>query len=561
MSSVKPVKSPLLDTVQSLPLHCGVYLMKDIRDRIIYIGKSKNIRSRVQSYFSSEKSLKNMFLIPRVHHIDYILTDTEAEAFLLEANLVKKHKPKYNVRLKDDKSYPYIRCSMEDDFPRFYMERKVKRKGSLYFGPYTEAYFVRWMIQFLNEQFQIRDCSNHFMKNRERPCLSYEIGNCPAPCVQKVDPQKYRNQVKKALSFLKGGGKSVLRNMEIQMQTLSKQERFEEAARLRNRMRAISFTRKKQSVIMGKDQNLDVFAFYGNSKGLLIQVLCVRAGSVIGHRFHFEYYRDNKFFEEQFFSFITQYYMENFLPAMILVSIKDISSFSVEVLEEALFKIHNTKTDIRAPSSSGEKQLMEMALNNAETRLNEQLAKKHSLLKGLEEIRSRFRLKFLPERMECFDISHFQGKELVASQVVFEDGQPKKEDYRKYKLRTVKGVDDFASMKEVLDRRLLHTEYEDPHLMVVDGGKGQLKKALAALKEADREDIFLVAMAKAKVSPDFSAKEVNSSQERFFIPGRRDPLVFPDHSPGLRILMHLRDEAHRFAISYHRHLFRRSFIE
>ena len=559
---MKNIKHILHNTVQSLPVHCGVYLMKDLKEHIIYVGKAKNIKSRVQSYFSNEKSLKNMFLTPRVHYIDYILTDTEAEAFLLEANLIKKHKPKYNVRLKDDKSYPYIRCSIEDNFPRFYMERKVKRKGSIYFGPYTEAYFVRWMIHFLNEQFKIRDCSNHFMKSRIRPCLSYEIGNCPAPCVKNIDKEKYQNQVKKAISFLKGGGKSILKDMETQMKVLSKQERFEEAARLRNRIRAITLTRNKQSVVTGKDQNMDVLAFYGgNQKGLLFQILCVRAGSIVGHRFHFEPHLSKSVLEEQFFSFIMQYYMDNFLPCTVLISVENTNSFSSKTLGDALYKIHNKKVYIKIPSSRIEKQLMDIALNNAKNRFKEQSEKKHSLVKGLEEIQNKFHLKHFPERMECFDISHFQGKELVASQVVFEDGQPKKEDYRKYKLKTVKGIDDFASINEVLIRRLSHKEYTDPHLVVVDGGKGQLKKALAALKDADRQDISLVAMAKAKVESDFSGKEVKSSKERFFIPGRRNAIVFSDNSPGLKILIHIRDEAHRFAISYHRHLFRRSFAD
>ena len=561
--NMKPVKVLLKNTIKSFPGQCGVYLMKDINNRVIYVGKAKNLKSRVQSYFSNDKSFKNIFLIPRIYHIDYILTDTEVEAYLLEAGLVKKHKPRYNVRLKDDKSYPYIRCSMEDRYPRFYMERRVRKKGSLYFGPYTDAFFARRMIRFLNEQFKIRDCSNHFMKGRIKPCLTYHIGNCTAPCVDKESQIDYLQQVKQSLSFLKGKGKAVLKDMEVQMKKLSKEERFEEATRLRDRIKAVEFCREKQYVVSQQKKNLDVVAFYSDKKAILFHTLHIRAGSVVGHRFHYESHINQNpvFFSEHFCSFIIQYYMDNLVPDLILLSYDQPESFLFATLEQVLFKIHGKSVCVRRPTGNIEKKLMEMSLKNAQSRFKEQYSQKQSLLQGLADIQKKFHLKNLPERMECFDISHFQGENQVAAQAVFEEGVPKKEDYRRYKIKWVQGVDDFASIKEVVGRRFNHREYPDPHLLVVDGGKGQLAKALLALKEAGRDDVSVVAIAKARVKSDFSSKEVKVSHEKFFLPGRKNALVFPSDSKALHILMHLRDEAHRFAVTYHRRLSQKSFME
>ena len=559
---MKKVKQLLKDTIKGFPRQCGVYLMKDIHNRTIYIGKAKNLKSRVQSYFSNDKSFKNIFLIPRIHHIDYVLTDTEVEAYLLEASLVKKNKPRYNVRLKDDKSYPYIRCSMEESYPRFYVERRVKHKRSLYFGPYTEASVARRMVRFLNEQFKIRDCSNQFMKSRKKPCLTYHINNCTAPCVNKVSQEDYSQQVKQSLSFLRGRGKAVLKDMESQMKKSSSEERFEEAARLRDRLKAIEFCREKQFVVSQAQKNLDAIAFYKDKKAVLFQTLHVRSGAVTGQRFYYDsnINADRIFFSELFCSFIVQYYMDNLIPDLILLSGEQTKDFLFSTLEKTLFKVHGKKIFVRNPRGNVEKKLVDMALKNAQSKFKEQYSKKQILLKGLETIQKKFHLETWPERMECFDISHFQGKDQVASQVVFEEAAPKKEDYRKYKIRMVKGVDDFASIKEVLDRRFKHTEYPDPQLLVVDGGKGQLKKALLALKEAGKEEIPVVAMAKARVQSDFSSETVKSGQERFFLPGRKNALVFPSDSEALRILTHLRDEAHRFAITYHRRLSQKSLI-
>ena len=564
------VRQTLKKSVDNFPTQCGVYLMRDKTGKPVYIGKAKNLKSRVRSYFSNDTNFKNTFLLPRVQNIDYIVTETEAEAFLMEAGLVKQHKPRYNVRLKDDKSYPYIRCSMEEAFPRFHIERKVKKRGSLYFGPYTDVGIARRMTRFLSEHFKIRDCSNHFMKSRTKPCLTYDIGCCTAPCVKKVNSKKYNLQVKKSLSFLKGKGKEVLKDMEKQMQKLSQKEQFESAARLRDRIKAVNFCREKQSVVGTKTQNMDVMAFYGNLKEVLFQTLHIRAGAVTGHRFYYESNIKQNFKKPSWGgsqppqhskdSFILQYYMDNLIPDQILLSSEQISDDLFPVLEKALFKIKGKPVKVSCPKSRSEKRLMDMALKNAQSRFKEQYSKKKTLLKGLKEIQQKFKLKSLPKRIECFDVSHFQGKDQTASQVVFENGEPKKSDYRKYKIRTVKGVDDFLALKEVLDRRFKHKEYLDPDLLIVDGGKGQLKQAVLVLKSAQKKHIAVTGMAKARVQSDFSAKEVKLGEERFFVPGRKNAIVFSSHSQGGKILIRLRDEAHRFAITYHRKLSKKSFF-
>lgn len=562
---MKKVENSLQKTVKAFPNSSGIYMMKDKKGFVLYIGKAKNLKSRVQSYFVNSKSFKNQFLSPRIHHVEYILTETETEAFLLEAHLIKKHKPRYNVQLKDDKSFPYIRCSMEEDYPRFYLDRKVKKKGSVYFGPYTEAYSARRMIRFLNQHFKIRDCSNHFMKSRTTPCLTHQMGNCTAPCVDKVTKKSYQEQIKQATGFLKKQNKELLKDMKVQMEKFARLERFEEAARLRDYIHSIEFCKNRQVVVDKTHQDSDVLTCFGDKTNILFQTLHIRAGSVVGERHYYsQYLNSGSFFYDMLSPFILQYYMDNFLPDLVLVDVNPAFVNSEEKsklkknffsnLEKALSKIHDKPVCVRSPKNQLEKRLMSMASNNAKNRLKEKNSKQNLQVEGLKEIQKKFHLKKIPERMECFDVSHFQGSHLVASQVVFENGVPRKEDYRKYKIKTVKGVDDFASIKEVLSRRLKHTEYKEPDLLIVDGGKGQLSQAVRVLKELHYTHIPVVAIAKARVKSDFSAKQIQTGKEKFFLPNRKNPVIFSTHSKALPLLVHIRDEAHRFAIQYYRKL-------
>ena len=581
-----------------LPAKNGVYLMKDIKNQVIYVGKAKNLKSRVRSYFSSDKNFKNRFLTPRVHQIDYIVTDTESEAYLLEARLIKKHKPRYNVRLKDDKSYPYIRCSIQEDYPRFYVERRVKKKDSLYFGPWTTAFFARQMVRFLNEQFQIRDCSNAFMKSRKKPCLTYQMGHCSAPCVHKVSSQKYSAQVKRALAFLKGKNqKTVLSQLKRNIKKLALQERFESAIILRDRVQAIEFCTQKPPDLQSIPANTDVWAFYGEKDHCLFQILHIRDSTLIGQSSRYfspehpvftkktpkktspsslKSHKEHTLSKDLVVSLMLQYYVDNVIPDLILnktcfekgSTLGAFSSYkkdfqhenpnkisvnsSLWICEKELSKIKGQQVVLRAPKSLAEKKLDHKALQEAKNHWKEQKTKQVLLQKGLREIQEKFGLKDLPFRMECFDVSHLQGQDQVASQVVFENGTPKKEDYRKYKIKHANPRDDFGSLKEALERRFRHKEYTIPDLLLIDGGKGQLKKAVEVLKEAGHAHTPVVSIAKKRTKSDFSSAKVKVSPERFYLPNRKNSLTLSPHSSALKILCHLRDEAHRFALAYHR---------
>lgn len=550
----------LREKVKEFPVQSGVYLMKNLADKIIYIGKAKNIRSRVRSYFTDSKdhSPKTRLLVQNITEIEYILTKTEVEAFLLEASLIKKHRPKYNIRLRDDKAYPYIRFSWADEYPRLYLARKVRKDGSLYFGPYTSGLAVQGTIRFLNRTFKIRDCADAMFNIRKRPCMTYQIGRCTAPCVDYITQEDYKTEVEGAKLFLKGQNKKVLKTLTEKMRSAADEEKFEVAARLRDSVEAIKAILQKQAVINDtteKDQ--DAVGFFGDPRGCLIETVHVRAGRVIGTRPHYlPHFDPNDPVEdhrEWMVDFLNQYYEDNFIPDEVLLPL-DIGSDLVKLMEAVLQERSGSKVTVRFATDEKGRNLVDMANENAKSHFLKYVSKSEEKLRGLEEIKERFNLSDRPRRIECYDISTFQGSETVASQVVFEDGVPAKEHYRRYKIKTVKGIDDFASMYEVLSRRFKHTEYEDPQLIVVDGGKGQLAQAVRILTEIGRQDIPVVGLAKARTESDFQKQEVESTDERFFLPGRQNPVIFKNNAEALHILAGIRDEAHRFAITYHRKL-------
>jgi excinuclease ABC subunit C len=485
-------------------------------------------------------------------------TKTEVEAYLLEASLIKKHRPRYNIRLKDDKAYPYIRASLEHDFPRFYLARRVAADGAMYFGPYTSGLSVRETIRFLNKTWKIRDCTDGFFKTRQRPCISHQIGQCTAPCVKFIGKEEYRVDVDSALQFLKGRDGKFMKDLNQRMKTAASEEKFEQAARLRDSIQAIERIFERQTVVnMHKDFDQDVVAFVGDERGTMIETLHIRGGRVIGSRPHFI----NRFNcnspeedpKEWLTSFLTQYYSENIIPDEIILQV-DLGNDIIKLMQAVFIERQNKKAKVHAATGSEGKKLLDLTLTNAESHFKDAVTKADRQAKGLEQIQEKFGLKNLPRRMECYDISNFQGGANVASQVVFEDGLPRKDDYKRYKIKTVEGANDFASMKEVLTRRFKHTEWEDPDLIVVDGGKGQLGMAVEALKEIGRSDLCVVGMAKARTLGEFHDSEVTASQERFFLPGRSNPVNFPQNSEAYHILVGIRDEAHRFAITYHRKL-------
>ena len=550
----------LKSLVKTLPESPGVYLMKNVKDKIIYVGKAKNLKTRVRTYFNQlqDHSTKTRFLVSHITDIDYILTKTEVEAFLLEASLIKKHRPRYNIRLKDDKAYPYIRIDVTHPFPRLYLSRRVQNDGSVYFGPFSSGFAVRETIRFLSHTFKIRDCTDNFFKSRKRPCIAYQIERCTAPCVDYINEKDYGESVQKALRFLKGMDAKVIKELKKEMQALSDDERFEAAAKLRDSIRAIESVRERQ-VVVSNNQELDqdVIAFVGDERGVLVEMVFVRRGRVLGARPHFlssvHAEAESEDQRDWLVSFLNQYYVDQFLPDEIILPI-DLGHDLTKLLQSVFKERHGKSPDIKVAIGVERMELLTMAKKNAESHFQDYVTKKENRRYGLEEIQKAFGMKEPPQRIECFDISHFQGQQTVASQVVYEEGTPKTDDYRRYKLRAIEGTDDYASMKEVLERRLAHTEYDDPDLIVVDGGKGQLKIAMEVLKELKREEIPLVALAKSRVTGDFQDEDVLSTSERFFLPNRSNPIVLHTGSEAFRILTGIRDEAHRFAIQYHRKL-------
>ena len=536
-----------------LPILPGVYLIKNSQNKILYVGKAKILRSRVKSYFSSsDSSLKNRFLIRQMKKVDYIVTANEEEACLLEASLIKKHKPRYNVRLKDDKAYPYIRCSVQDDFPRLYFERKVKDHKSLYFGPYTQSGAVRAIMIFLNHTFQLRDCTDSNFKTRERPCLTHQMGFCTAPCVELTNKKEYKKQFQRAVQFLKGRHIGLVKNLKIQMKQRAEELRFEEAARLRESLKAVEMIEQDQLVIQESELDQDVICALSDKYGFLIEFLYLRKGRLIGT--HYRFFK-TPFDKEIFFSFLNQYYGEHLIPDEILIN-PPLKKSQFKLMERVLSLRKESPCQVNTPKKEKDKALMDRARQNAENHLKDAVRQEKSQREILEEIQKKFHLPFLPLRMECYDISHWQGKGTVGSQAVFENGQLKKEDYRLYGLKEAAPSDDYGSLREVLTRRLLHTEYEDPHLLIIDGGKGQLSAAQKVLEDIGRQDIPMVALAKdrplyPKKNQDIQKGTIPSSGERFYLPGRKNPVLFKS-SPAFHLLLHIRDEAHRFAVETHR---------
>lgn len=549
----------LRQKVADFPLASGVYLMKNSSEKIIYVGKAKRLRNRVRSYLNlNHDDHKTQILVRHIQSIDYILTNTEAEAFLLEASLIKKHRPRYNIRLKDDKAYPYIRLSLKDVFPRFYLARKVINDGSQYFGPYTSGFVVRETIRFLNHSFKIRDCADHFMKARTRPCMTHQIGACTAPCVGMVSEADYRKDIHKAKRFLEKETTSVIDKLRKQMLHLAEEEKFELAAKFRDSIQAIERVLEKQAVINAQStNNQDVIGYFGDDRGTLIETLHIRQGRVIGQRHQFFPQIDMSSTQEDVRewlpSFLIQYYEENIVPDEILLPV-DLGFDLIKLLDEVFKHRGHQQVHVLFPTHVQGQKLLQMANQNAHSHFESQVSKSEKRKLGLELIAQKFHLKSIPYRIECYDISHFQGEESVGSQVVCENGVLSRDHYRRYKIKSKTNGDDYAALSEVLTRRLSHDEWDEPDLIVIDGGKGQLNVAHKVLKDLHRESIPIVGLAKERTKRNFQGEQVEKSQERFYLPGRQNPVTFAEGSEAFKILVGLRDEAHRFAISFHRKL-------
>jgi excinuclease ABC subunit C len=554
----------------------GVYLMKDEQGAVIYVGKAKNLTNRLSQYFQAgpHEVPRTEMMVNRVAHFDVILTETEAEALILEATLIKKHKPKFNVRLKDDKAYPYLKIQVNEPFPRIEWTRRVQRDGARYFGPFPSAWSARQVMNLLNETFRLRDCSDNAFRHRSRPCILYQMGKCTGPCVQLIDAQAYQADIEQVVAVLEGKTDELVAQLRRGMEDASEHEEYELAAGYRDQIRNLELVTQTQGVVeAGSSRDRDVVGFARGEVEAHGTLLRIRGGRMVA----VQHYRlqntdpslpDGTLLAE----FLSQYYASQGLGTEAEAPSEEAhpEGKPQEVLVptapddpdwlERTFDV-GVRVAEGAPGSAQrqvDEQLLSVARANAQYAL-EQSARKaegHGLA-ALEEIQDKLHLPKLPSRIECYDISNTQGEEPVASRVVFIDGAPDKNLYRRYKIRTVTGSNDFAMMREVLDRRFSHASEGGeperlPDLVVVDGGKGQLSQAVAILTELNVQGVDVVGLAKARTESDFKSAEVRSSMERVFIPNRKNPVPLLPHTGAYKLLTHVRDEAHRFAISYHR---------
>jgi len=538
----------LEEKLKILPTEPGVYLFKNKKGRVIYVGKAINLRNRVKSYFSSQhaESPKTQVLVSNIADVEYLLTDSEVEALILESNLIKKHKPKYNIRLTDDKSYPYLRLTLAEDFPRLGIVRSVKKDGSRYFGPYTNVGAVHETLKLLKRVFPIRSCKQSSLKKRERPCLNAYIQRCAAPCQEQISQADYRKMITEIISFLEGKEENLARKLTKQMKEAAEKLDYEKAAELRDQLQSMEKVREKQKIVSGSFEDFDVLNYAQGADRACVQLFFVRGGKVMGGD-HFLLEGGAEIEGREILSaFLKQYYYQaKFIPPQILLP-EEIPE--KEVLTSWLAEKRGGKVVIKFPQRGHKKELLELAAKNAleslqqETILREQRQQKEAV--ALKEIALALDLPEIPNRMECYDISNIQGQEAVAAMVVFEEGKPVPSQYRRFKIKTVEGPDDFASMAEVIRRRFQKALAGDerfsplPDLVIVDGGKGQLSAARAVMSELGVAQIPAVGLAE--------------EEEALFREGRSTPLVLPRDSQGLYLLQRLRDEAHRFALTYHR---------
>lgn len=546
--------SALALKVDALPARPGVYLFKDKRHKVIYVGKAKSLRDRLRSYVNDgDGRYQVRFLMDRATDVETLVTASETEALILENNLIKQYKPRYNIRLKDDKSYVSVKVTTKDAWPRILMTRKIVRDGHTYLGPYASAAGVRETVETIRKIFPLRTCSDTVFRNRSRPCLEYQIKRCLAPCVYEVDRDGYEEHLRGAIQLLEGKSDTLVAELTTRMKELAAEERFEDAARLRDRIGAVAKVAEKQNVLEHGGGDRDVFGFYREGGYIEAQVLIVRGGKLVSH--HAYEFDDHALPDEEVLSSLLGrfYEGERFIPDEVLLP------FDVEGREsmvEYLTAKRSRKTHVLVPLRGEKRRLVEMAVENAAHSFRERTDESARREKMLTELQRKLSLPSMPKRIECFDISHVQGESVVASMVAFDEGVPDKNGYRRYKLRDVQRNDDFAAMKEVLSRRLSRGKAEGdlPDLIVVDGGKGQLAMAGEAMRELEIEGVELASLAKDRVVSDAKGSEIEHSEERVFRPGRSNPITLRRNSNALFLLQQVRDEAHRFAITFHREL-------
>ncbi len=539
----------LMETVKLVPEQPGCYLYYDKDGQIIYVGKAKNLKRRVYSYFHKQHdSVKTNILVSQIEKLEYIITDSEVEALILESHLIKKHKPKYNILLKDDKKYPYFLIT-EEDFPRIQIVRKknLNPDRGKFFGPYTDVRAMHATLDFLKKIFPLKQCKTPKFSNR--PCLYYHIGKCLAPCQGKVTPDEYQKLIHQVELFLSGKQSELLKQIQEQMKKYSEEEQFEKAAKMRDSYLDLQKTLERQKVVYENTKlNEDIIAVLYEDGILAIVIMMVREGRLIDKK-DFTYFVDNIDKTEYFETFFRDYYTNLKLEFPDKIVSKDLEGVGEKELYENWLKILSGKK-VKIHYGSGKySELYDLAKKNAENLLeNSKLKKMAQIRDDFNEVGSyladKLKLANFPNRIECYDISHIQGTNTVASMVVFQNGLPKKTAYRKFKIRMTEGKpDDFLSMKEVLSRRLSRlgeSKWEKPDLIIIDGGKGQLSSVMQIVKDMGVTGIDFVSLAKR--------------EEEVFLPNQSTSILLPRNSNALYLIQRIRDEAHRFAITYHRDL-------
>lgn len=544
------MKKDLQDKILRAPQSPGVYIFKDAKDRYLYVGKATNLRSRLQSYAALRDERPSIpLMVPKIEQVEWFLTDHEKEAFILENNLIKSYRPKYNIMYRDDKSYVSLKLS-KHKFPRLYKTRNIVQDGSTYFGPFTSVAAVNHTLKLLQKIFQIRDCTDYYFANRSRPCLRYQIKLCSAPCVQNITEEKYMEQVLQIKDFMKGDTSGLVKTLQLEMDAASTNMEYEKAASLRDRIYSIQETVRPQKAESRKSQrNSDAIGMFGDESATLIKLLRIRNGRMMGFE---EYFVEEPIASstEILRSFVQQHYINTFasdLPDELLLK----ENFpDLQLALDLLSEQKGSKIVAQFPKIGEKLKLLNMADLNAQTAFLERKRQSETNHKILVEIQNMLGLKTLPKKIEGYDISNFQGMQSYGSHVVFVDGERDRSQYRLYSIKSVEGPNDFASLKEMLERRLKKIDANNaPDLLLIDGGRGQLSQAVNVLKTLQL-DIPVISIAKEKELVSRSGTKY--APERLYLPGQKNPIVLVPSSPVLHLFQRIRDEAHRFGIENHR---------
>jgi len=539
----------ILTTIPKLP---GIYIMKDCRGEILYIGKAKSLKTRVRSYFQKSRHMpiRTRIFTDKVQDIKFLTTETEAEALILESNFIKKHQPRYNVLLKDDKHYPYLRLTTQERFPRLEVVRRVKKDSATYFGPYTMVKEIRETIRLIYKIFPLRQSKDRLDGTAiRRPCLNYQMGRCLAPCAGYPTEKEYNQIVQDVVLFLKGKNNELVKSLEKKMKLAANQLNYEEAGIYRDKILAVKTVLDKQKIISTSLEDQDILGYCRDHSQAMVQVLVVRNGKMVGEKIYkikgLADIDDNEIVS----SFLKQHYIDQvLLPKEILLphSIDD-----VLLISDWLSKKKKGRVRIEIPSRGKKKDLVRMAEENANFALRTELDKGELSLRSLDELKETLGLKYFPEVIEGFDISNISGKHAVGSVVVFKNGVAENSKYRRYKIADVKGIDDYAMLREVINRRyrrLFREKKAIPNLILIDGGLGHLSSAEKIIRELGLlEKVDLACIAKGKFRNAIETDEI-------LLPGKKQPIYFRENSPSRFLLQRIRDESHRFAISYHRKL-------